>query len=992
MPGNFPKIGVAAVVQGAAQYQTALQQMVSQTNAAGQGIKGAATNVGAMDQSLQGAANTLKQFVPQIGQAQSAITNLGPAFGMTGAQIAEIAIPIGVAIAALAAFFALAERGAGFSDIENGFAHLTAAAGVTADTLLSQLHTASQGTIDDIQLMTISNNALLGVNAELQKSFGQDLPQMMQIARTIALATGQDTVSVFDRITEAIKRGQTRGLAAIGIIVDQKKAYDDYAKSMDISVKSMTKADQEQALLNATLAAGKQVTDELGNAQESNATKMQQIGTTITNIFDDLSKAIQPIFGAILDQINTIVTVIGDAISSISPYIEAIANLITGGMSNMVSGGQKAADTIKNVKTAMEIVAQDISTLAKNFFEGGARALGALAGGITYAANTYIFPAVIGIANFIADFLSGLSPPPLGPLHNIDQGGANVMLAWMEGFTGVSLEPVKQVAADVNAAMGTVASMSLEQVKSKLLALDDAIAPFQEQLDLVKNHFDDITAVTKPALDAIDRQIALAQSALARGSTTAADQIKALDAQKQALTDYADQQQIVVDNAEIQLGLAKLQQSAQRDALLTQQAMLQQAASLTTKQPVAKAPPKPKGGKGAAPGTDGGGVPDLTPTPDQQTAAQQAGIDLQQSYQEGFTGAAGDTGSAMFAANESQLKAAGNRISGAVGNIGAQLDKALVQPFKDKVADIGKALNGLFDGGPNSIQVFLGKLPGAFADFGANLETNLVGPFGDKVQEVVQFLLPGNPKSIWTKLANFASTDLPAALATLGANIDASLVQPFITKIQNLIGSVWDFLNGDESNPNTLPGVFHQVMTFLGGLPDKAAGALKALGTSLIKTFVDPIIDALNGVLTGISTFINQVISTINTAIAIYNQARTIIPGGGPAVTPIFAVSSFTHIPYPTIAGAASGGMFGGGLLRVGERGPELIGSASPIGVFPAQFVTAIDRLTSILTRPTGANYTNTYNSSQQSITFNGVEGAQDAVRKFAFLQAVSGY
>ena len=990
MASNFPQVGVSAVVLNAQQYGAALQQMAQQTTNASNQIKQAATGTQALDTSTKSVLGTLQQFVPQIGQVQNQMSALGDMFGLTGEDIAAIAVPIGIAAAGLTAFLALATRGAGFSDIQNGFAHLTAAAGQTADTLLSQLHNASKGTIDDMTLMTITNNALLGVNGQLQKSFGQDLPQMMSIADTVAKATGQDTVSVFDSISEAIKRGQTRGLQAIGIVVDQKQAYDDYAKSMDISVKSMTKADQEQALLNATLKAGKQVTDELGTSQESNATKMEQAGTSITNTLNSLSDTIQPVFGALLDGLNSILGPIADAINQIAPYIEALMT----GVGQLVSWftgvvGQAIGIILGPINTLLSIPAKFQMT-AKQWFEGGAAMIGELAAGIINAANTYVFPAILDIATGIANFLSGMSPPPMGPLHTIDQGGANTMTAWLEGFTGVSLEPINQVASDVNAAMGDVANLSLAQVKDQLLQLDEAIAPFQEQLDLVKNQFTMIDNVTKPALDAIDKQISLAQVALANGSQAAAAQIKTLDAQKQALTDYTDQQQIAVDNAQIQLALAQMQQSSQRDALLTQQQMLQQAASLTTKTPATKTPGTKgtKGGKGAAAGAPTDSMGNPIDTSGATTDAGAALGDLQTMATGGFDAAGGAAGLATSANFIAQIQAQGNRIGSATSKIGDQLNTALVQPFKDTVKKIGDALGDLFGTGPSSISAFLGRLPGAFAGLGDSLQSDLVTPVSNAVQDAVSFFLPGNPKSLWTKIANFVSTDLPSALTGLADNIEASMVQPFITKAASIITAIDNFFNGDGDG--TLHGVFDNVMAFLGKLPDRVKGALAGFVNALITSVVNPIITALNGVISSIEGFINNtILPAVNQFKGAAELFASVLPGGGDIQKLIEAASvskvSFARIP---LMGAAGGGVYGP--MMVGERGPEMIMPAQQLAVFPTEFVTALDRLTSVLTRPSAASGNNSTvtNYNQQYVQFHGIPNAETAIMEFARMNA----
>jgi hypothetical protein len=242
-----------------------------------------------------------------------------------------------------------------------------------------------------MELMTIANNSLIGVGKDFQKQFGENLPQVMKIAKAVAEATGKDTIAVYDQMTESIRRGQTRMMMASGILINQKLAFETYAKSIGKSVEQMTLADRQQAVLNATLKEGKNVLDTLGNAAESNADKSQKMGTTITNTLDSMSEAVQPLWGIILDVFNAVVDGIAGIIQPIATYMGAIISLVADGWRIMAEPIIKFIGTIINVP-------QLISGASKGFFEGGFRMIGALARGILQAANQYVFPAIITMA------------------------------------------------------------------------------------------------------------------------------------------------------------------------------------------------------------------------------------------------------------------------------------------------------------------------------------------------------------------------------------------------------------------------------------------------------------------------------------------------------------------------------------------------------------------------------------------------------------------
>jgi hypothetical protein len=406
-------------------------------------------------------------------------------------------------------------------------------------------------------------------------------------------------------MTESIRRGQTRMMMASGILINQKLAFETYAKSIGKSVEQMTLADRQQAVLNATLKEGKNVLDTLGNAAESNADKSQKMGTTITNTLDSMSEAVQPLWGIILDVFNAVVDGIAGIIQPIATYMGAIISLVADGWRIMAEPIIKFIGTIINVP-------QLISGASKGFFEGGFRMIGALARGILQAANQYVFPAIITIAQGIADFLVGMSPPPKGPLSLIDQGGANTMEAWITGFTGVSMDPVEQVAAQVANVMGPIARENLDQVNNRLKQLDVQLAPFSNRLKIVSAQFDALKPAQEAAFRAIDRQIAAAQKALESGDQAAADTIQRLDAQRGQLQEYVDLQQEAVDNAQIQLSFAQAQQAQERAMLgIRKDALTAEEKATGIK---AAAAPKAKkaggggGGAGAEEDVSGGGL------------------------------------------------------------------------------------------------------------------------------------------------------------------------------------------------------------------------------------------------------------------------------------------------------------------------------------------------------------------------------------------------
>ena len=96
------------------------------------------------------------------------------------------------------------------------------------------------------------------------------------------------------------------------------------------------------------------------------------------------------------------------------------------------------------------------------------------------------------------------------------------------------------------------------------------------------------------------------------------------------------------------------------------------------------------------------------------------------------------------------------------------------------------------------------------------------------------------------------------------------------------------------------------------------------------------------------------------------------------------------------LQGAATGGIFSGGFLRVGERGEEIIGTpASRVAVFPNKVTNMLTNLTNVLAQPqlqpvygtngvsNSYNQSNEYNDSMLN-QFYGMNNNQDMMQRLA--------
>lgn len=196
-------------------------------------------------------------FLEKSLEAKGAIADLGNAESLSA--LTEGLLSAGAAVGAIgAAIFAWKE---GFelildaekiAQVNQQFDILAGNAGLFGDKLKEALKDASKGWVDDVTLMQSANKALVELETGYEK-----IPALMELARKATQVMGGDTVQNFEAITRAVASGQTRQLRSLGLIVDQQKAYQDYAASIGVTSEELSQAGRQQAILNAVLEQSK---------------------------------------------------------------------------------------------------------------------------------------------------------------------------------------------------------------------------------------------------------------------------------------------------------------------------------------------------------------------------------------------------------------------------------------------------------------------------------------------------------------------------------------------------------------------------------------------------------------------------------------------------------------------------------------------------------------------------------------------------------------
>lgn len=1024
---KLPLVGVEAVVLNSDKYFSILQSIEKATSKTASALEKTANQTAKVSDA---ATKTTKAFNPltnildkldsQFGGMGKKVQSFGKDIGIGADQVAGLSQALGVSVGTLAlatagvaifaaAFIALGQRGAGLIGISESFDRLAQSAGIDAVGALQRLRIASGGTVADFELLRLTNLALAGATGEFGKQFGENLPRILEIARVQARATGQSVDFLFQSLITGIKRGSPLLIDNTGLVLKISAANEAMALSLGKSVEQLTAEEKQLAVLNATLAAGQTALDAFAGIQETNADKLARMNATITNTLDTLAVGVQPAFGMFLDVLNRSLGFVQTLTTALNPFIssllEAGAAIITG----PIAAFQALADPIikltgffitfatmllQPVLRAITLVFTTLGTAVQRIvtFLGDAFAavgltfdtlalsvgvsagalIAAMGNGMLQAYNAVVAPVVLFIATAIADFLIGQSPPPKGPLSQIDKGGAATMSAWMEGFAGVSLQPVAEVAAAVEATLGNVGRMALPQVEARLGLLDQALAPFNNQLEIIKANFEAISAPAQAALSAIERQTAKAQEALAAGDIGAAERIRALDTQREMIEKAVDAQQTLVDQAQVQQALAKAQQAPERALLAIQQARLK--ALETKKTPEAKAAAE-AAGKGGAPGTPdmaaaggagAGGfdmsLPSVSDLISGQGAVDQMGADLGTGFAAGFEGSINQGTLAAFQENQRLIGAQTDRIGQA--NIGQRIADAfgsVATSVQTKLNEASVVISDWIGGITDPARE--GSIPFGFnalinGDWSL-LTTSLTAPFTNAGLNITAFLdetfNPENVNSIPGTLA-LLPTRITNALREVETAFSDSVLVPIQNTVTDVGLAVAHFFV--ETGDGTLSGYLDAGVAWFVALPQRIFDAMSSIGQIFFAVFVTPMIGGINLAIEALEGFINSALSALGTLVGSLQGVADAV-GMGAQLAEISA-SLVGGINLPRIAmpaappasmpGAKRGGIFSGGMFRAGELGTEIIGNAaSKTAVFPAGVTRDLDILARVL-------------------------------------------
>lgn len=218
---------------------------------------------------------------------------------------------IGAAWMGISKAWDLATEAAKGQQQRQSFANLTASYGQSAQSIIASLRAVSGETISTRVMVEKAGTAmLLGIPAD-------KLAGLMEIARASSKMTGQSITDAFGDISLAVGRSSRMILDNLGIIVSEEAANKQYAAQLGKTSEQLTDTEKKTAFLNATLAAGKDIINRVGDSGETMSEKMERVNATLANMKELVGTGVL----AAMLALNGVINMTAGAASSVAASI-----------------------------------------------------------------------------------------------------------------------------------------------------------------------------------------------------------------------------------------------------------------------------------------------------------------------------------------------------------------------------------------------------------------------------------------------------------------------------------------------------------------------------------------------------------------------------------------------------------------------------------------------------------------------------------------------
>jgi ribosomal protein S9 len=341
---------------------------------------------------------------------------------------------------AVEVLYKMGEAGANVLDIENAFAGLAERIGGSAD-VMEKLKTVAAGTIDETDLMAVMLRSLSGATDESSAALFAAQPALLGIARALYKInpTLGDAVEIYGRLNEGVRLHRERSTEGMGLMVDYAAASEALADSFGKEKKDLNDAELSQAMLNAVLASGVV----LINNMDDDLTTLKDSYLVVSATAQEAKETFQK---AVSVPVSAGVKNLADALLGASSGVEALT-----------SGNWELIKSYTNLLAAAELYTSTGGKMGTQWLEDAiaayqaARAAAGL-GDVLVDATDKVAP--------VLDVSAGLLAQQGGARSAGESLGSAVASGFESGFTtgmtsaGVVDAITAKVLANINAALG----------------------------------------------------------------------------------------------------------------------------------------------------------------------------------------------------------------------------------------------------------------------------------------------------------------------------------------------------------------------------------------------------------------------------------------------------------------------------------------------------------------------------------------------------------
>lgn len=214
--------------------------------------------------------------------------------------ITAVATATGIAIQQALKFTLIGED---INRVKGNFDAFAQSVGLFGPKIREQLELASGGLVDLEQILDKSAGTFAELGANAAK-----LPQILETARNIGVATGKDVAEVFEGLNRAILTGNTRGLQQIGIFIKSNDVIDEYAKRMGIAKDRITEQVRQTAILEEITGRLAQRYAGVGEGLTPVKTAFDKLKVAADDLFDAIGLRANKAFGGAFATIVNLAT------------------------------------------------------------------------------------------------------------------------------------------------------------------------------------------------------------------------------------------------------------------------------------------------------------------------------------------------------------------------------------------------------------------------------------------------------------------------------------------------------------------------------------------------------------------------------------------------------------------------------------------------------------------------------------------------------------